>query len=332
MLRNKEDLTRDRDISDQQLDFTQKIDKEKKVENSRRLVTIMLFITAGLSLAFWLSRSFTGLSFALKNKFTSLMPSFSSKTISTDQKPDLDQVAAQVLDKQSGTWAYYIHLLDDSDFSWAKNENLTLTAASLIKLPLILAYYQQIDQNLVDPATIYTLDRQDFRSGAGTLQNQKVGYQISYQDLAHLCLSQSDNTAYAALLRIITPQKVNELISSLGLSSTDLEENTTSASDIGQIFEYIYTSSFLSDSSRQEIINSLTNTAFEDRFPTGLPQGIQIAHKIGTETNALSDAGLVFTPDRDFVLVLLADQVNPQKAQSVFPRFAQAIYWQLLGR
>ncbi len=333
MLRKKEDLARDRNrnLDNQQLDFTKKVDKEKNIEKSRRLVVIMLLLTTGLSVLLWLTRSLdfyfkTNSSISFSNIF-----SFQKNTDLPFQKPNIDSIIEKILAQETGEWAAHVHVLGDPDLSWSKNADLALTAASLIKLPVILTYYQEVEAGNIDQSTTYRLERQDLRLGAGSLQRQKIGSTSTYQNLAHLSLNESDNTAYTALLRIITILKVNEFIDSLGLTSTNLEENTTSASDIGKIFKHIYDSPDLSPSSRKQIIDSLTNTAFENRFPLGLPQGIHIAHKIGTETNSVSDAGIVFAHDKDFILVLIADKVSPPKAELVFSEFSRAIYWQLLN-
>jgi len=331
MLRKKEDLARDRNLGIQQLDFTKKVDKEKNIEKSRRLVIVMLLATAGLSLFLWFARS---LSFYFKTNpsvsFSNIFSSRKSLDFSSS-KPNIDSIIEKILASETGEWAAYVHVLDKSDLSWSKNADLTLTAASLIKLPVILTYYQEVEAGNIDPSAIYRLERQDLRLGAGSLQYQKIGSASTYQDLAHLSLNESDNTAYTALLRILTPSKVNEFIEFLGLTSTNLEENTTSASDMGKIFKHIYDSPALSALSRKQIIDSLTNTAFENRFPAGLPQGIHITHKVGTETNSVSDAGIVFTPDKNFILVLIADKISPPKAELIFSKFSRSIYWQLLN-
>jgi len=71
----------------------------------------------------------------------------------------------------------------------------------------------------------------------------------------------------------------------------------------------------------------LTTTAFESRIPAGVPEGIRVAHKIGNEVGVISDAGIVFIPDKPFVLVILSQGTNEVIAKEKFPQLVNEIYW-----
>src|SRR5690606_14850364 len=51
-----------------------------------------------------------------------------------------------------------------------------------------------------------------------------------------------------------------------------------------------------------------------DAIPQGLPDGTMVAHKTGTLADYLHDAGIVFAPGGDFVLVVMTENENFEAA------------------
>lgn len=94
---------------------------------------------------------------------------------------------------------------------------------------------------------------------------------------------------------------------------------------MGIFFRKIYQAEIVSQKHRDEILEFLTETAFEDRIPAGLPEGIKAAHKIGTELGNYSDAGIVFS-DAPFVLVIISKNARESEALEVLPQITQKVW------
>jgi len=200
-----------------------------------------------------------------------------------------------------------------------------MTAASLIKLPTILTLYREAEAGRINLDTIYRLQEADRQGGAGSLQSKPVGYEISYRKLAELMGKQSDNTAQHIIAKILGEEKIQATVDGLGMKNTSFAENLTTPQDMGIFWERLYRGRVVSDKSRDEILGFLTNTIWEERIPAGVPKGIRVAHKIGTETGVISDAGIVFS-QKPFILVIMTQNANEIEAKKALPEIAKKIY------
>ncbi len=205
------------------------------------------------------------------------------------------------------------------------NAQKQFTAASLIKLPVMLTLYREAEAGRISLDTVYKLQETDRRGGAGSLQYKPAGYEITYRKLAELMGKQSDNTAFNILSQILGEEKIQAMIGSLGMKATSFEENLTTPEDIGIFFERLYRGRVVTDKDKEEILGFLTDTIWEERIPAGIPEGIKVAHKIGSETRVVSDAGIIFA-EKPFILAILSQEVNEIEANKALPEIAKAVY------
>ena len=94
---------------------------------------------------------------------------------------------------------------------------------------------------------------------------------------------------------------------------------------MGILFRKLYLEKVVSDKDRDEILAFITDTIWEDRIPAGVPKGIKVSHKIGTEIGAISDAGIVFG-SKPFILVIMTEEANEIEAKKVLPEITKKIY------
>jgi beta-lactamase class A len=230
----------------------------------------------------------------------------------------------EMLKPLRGTYGIYFQDLSSKDILTI-NAKKQFTAASLIKLPVMLTLYREAEAGRVNLDTVYKLQEGDRRGGAGSLQYKTAGYEITYRKLAELMGKQSDNTAFNILSRILGEGKIQTVIDSLGMKQTDFVEKLTTPEDMGIFFERLYRGRVVTDRSREEILGFLTDTIWEERIPAGLPKGIKTAHKIGSETRVVSDAGIVFA-EKPFILAILSQEVNEIEANKALVEITKKIY------
>jgi len=111
------------------------------------------------------------------------------------------------------------------------------------------------------------------------------------------------------------------------MQATDYKNGETTPIDMAVFFHRLLDPSFLSSSSREEILLFLTKTIFEEQIPAGLPQEATVAHKVGIEKGVLSDAGVISYQGKRFILVILSDQASREEAEKVLPAVTRLI-WQ----
>ncbi|HJX45907.1 MAG TPA: serine hydrolase [Patescibacteria group bacterium] len=224
----------------------------------------------------------------------------------------------------SGVYGLFVIDLK-SGYSFGISEDESFTAASLIKLPVMAAAYLESEKGSLNLETIYTLKDSDKIGGSGSLYYKPAGTKLSYKDLLMLMGKQSDNTAFGIMKKIIGDTKINEVIKTIGMSSTSLTDNSTSLYDIGIFFKKLWEGKITSKDSADEILGNLTDTTYENWIAAGIPADIRVAHKYGREVHVVNDAGIVYA-DNPFVLVILTKGVIESEADSIFPSLAGIVY------
>lgn len=286
----------------------------------RRLIAGFFLLTVLASLVFY----FKGDAANLWQKVTSplIISSVSEEDI-FDPAPVLEEIENLTKDLR-GIYGVFVYRFDDGN-EYGLYQEQTLPAASLMKLPVILALYQEVERGGLDLKTKYSLKGADKRGGAGILQGKEAGSVYTYQQLVEFMGQYSDNTAFNVMVEILGAEKIQQTIDKLGMAKTSFEEFETSPEDIGLFFQKLYQAKIVNQKHRDEILGFLTETAFEDRIPAGLPEGTQVAHKIGTELGNYSDAGIVFA-DKPFVLVIISKNARESEAKEVLPQITQRVW------
>jgi len=214
--------------------------------------------------------------------------------------------------------------------SYGLNAKEIFTAASLIKLPVLLTLYKEVEGGNLTLDTKYVLKAADKRGGAGSIQYKPAGTVYTYRQMAQLMGKQSDNTAFNVFSNVLREEKIQMVVNDLGMKNTSFKDNKTTPEDIGLFFYKFYTQNILIRDNRDELLSFITDTIYEDRIPAGVPKGTKVAHKIGNEIGVISDAGIVFAKE-PFVLAILSEGVIEKEATGVLPKIAGVVYRQRVG-
>ena len=100
------------------------------------------------------------------------------------------------------------------------NENHIFPAASIVKVPILLEYLRQKEKGMLNPDDDVVLEEKDVVGGAGILLELHRGIGLTLQDLIHLMIVISDNTASNVMLDKAGMDEVNAFMRSLGLVDT----------------------------------------------------------------------------------------------------------------
>jgi beta-lactamase class A len=74
------------------------------------------------------------------------------------------------------------------------------------------------------------------------------------------------------------------------------------------------------------MIDLLKKQALNDRLPKYLDSDIEVAHKTGELFGAKHDAGIVYAKTGDYVIVVLSDTKDYDKAAENIARYSEEIY------
>lgn len=230
---------------------------------------------------------------------------------------------------QNGPPTYAVFALDlDSGATLAVDADTPYTAASVNKLELAIDLYQRAQQhqfNLDATRTIGEAEIQHY--GTGTIQLSPGPQTFTYRELVKLMFVESDNTAAYVIGNDLGLANVQNDIQNWGLTHTSMANNTTSARDAALLLQKLAKHTLLPAAASEELIGYLENTAWSDRVQSGVPEGVPVAHKIGTDVDVFNDAAIVYNGDHPYILTVLGSGAGENDGLAAITAISKQV-WQ----
>jgi beta-lactamase class A len=199
------------------------------------------------------------------------------------------------------------------------------TAASTIKLPLLVEVLRQSELGTLDLSRRVTIRQRDVVGGTGDLQYQ-VGRTLTLQEVVQHMVLRSDNVAANILVDLVGMDVVNATAAANDFPNTFFRrhmldtsaeaagiENVTSAADLADMLERIVRGTLISPTVSKQALSLLDERGRLDKNWLGLklPGGAQLSHINGTLTGVRNDVGLIISPSgKSFVLALCQDHLS----------------------
>jgi beta-lactamase class A len=245
----------------------------------------------------------------------------------------VDQAIAGYPDGQVGL---LVVDLDTGDFV-DRNSLRSFSAASTIKLPILAAFYQAVDQGAVSLNESLVMTADLVAGEAGTMQYSPVGTQFSALETVTKMITISDNTATNMIIaRLGDYETLNRRFQTWGLRQTKVQQwlpdlggtNEVSPMDLVNLLIRLEQGELVSRRSRDRIFNTLTAVQNRQLLPQGLDEGAIIAHKTGTLGGVLADVGLVDVPNgkRYAIAVITERPRNDPQAQTLIQTLSRLTY------
>jgi beta-lactamase class A len=215
-------------------------------------------------------------------------------------------------------YSFYFEYLPDGT-SIRQGDDKELTAASLIKLPLVMNLYRAVELKRISLDKEVVIGADAIDPAYGDLWKQGAGTKITLRKAVELTLTQSDNTAahtiYDNISTLLKPDE--EALAQLDIHQ-DMKEGQAviTARSFSSILKSLYFSSYLNRADSQEILQYLSKSSFRERLAKPLPGNIPVAHKIGVYNAqwSESDCGVVYVPKRPYIFCAMVglpeDQAN----------------------
>jgi beta-lactamase class A len=117
----------------------------------------------------------------------------------------------------------------------------------------------------------------------------------------------SDNDCPLSYLARYGWSRLTEDARDIGATRTWFDNSThTTANDLALILEQIHDGSLLSEADNDRLLDDMKQQVFRDGIPAGIPEA-EVADKVGFLDGLLHDAGIVYSPKGNFVLVVMTD-------------------------
>lgn len=251
-------------------------------------------------------------------------------------KQKIEKIAAKYPKLELGT---FIVDLDNGSYVNLRGEQL-FSAASTIKIPILVAFLQDVDAGKVYLDEPLLMDKTVIAQGSGDLQYQKPDRKYTALEIATKMIVISDNTATNMLVRRLGGKDVlNQKFQEWGLNQTvinnilpDLEgTNTTTNKDLVLILNRIERGDLLSLKMRDRFLEIMRGTMTDTLLPVGLEKGATIAHKTGDIGTTLGDAGIIDMPGgkRYLIAVMVKRPNNDESGKKIIQEVSREVYQHL---
>jgi beta-lactamase class A len=219
------------------------------------------------------------------------------------------------------------------------NASTPVSAASTIKVPILIAFFQDVDTGKVRLDEMLTMEQEMVAGGSGNMRSQPVGTQYTALEVATRMSTISDNTATNMLIaRLGGIEALNQRFQSWGLTHTVIRNplpdlsgtNTTSPKELGNLMAMVNRGNFISMRSRDLMLDIMRRTERNHLLPAGLGNGARTYHKTGDIATMLADVGLIDIPTgkRYIAAVMVQRPNNDPAAETLISSISRAAYQQ----
>lgn len=260
-----------------------------------------------------------------------------NKILSAGVFQGLESELLQILEPAGGQWGVVIESLDDNSFMML-NADSPFTAASVIKIPIMMAAFNHARAGLLRLDDVITMRNQDKVGGSGVLKELHAGLQLTLLDAINLMIVVSDNTATNLVIDSVTIERINEYMTQKGCRGSRLEAhlmkpkpggpyNTITAADISLLLKGLAQRTIENPGDCDAMIDILSRQQYNQKLPRCLPKEAICAHKTGEVTGVTHDAGIITGPKAKFVTVCLSQNLDDvEKGDHVIGEIARWAY------
>ncbi len=248
---------------------------------------------------------------------------------SGSESSELEEIIQEELQNAEGKYAISIKNLKTNE-SYFYNEHEIFETASLYKLWVMGAIFEEIEKgNLTLQQNIgFEADIINKRLGIATesaeITEGFIGNTV--EGALDRMITVSDNYSAHILYLTIGWNKVGEFLSKYSLDNSSIDSVTSTANDVLKYYELLYKGEIVSKNASREMLMILKRQQLNDRIPKYLPKNIEIAHKTGELGTIKHDAGIIYSPYGDYVLVLLSQTNNQTTAAEIEAKISEKVY------
>jgi beta-lactamase class A len=227
-----------------------------------------------------------------------------------------------------------------SDSGFGIGEDYKFTPASLMKVPVMIAYLKRAE---ADPAYLQRkilcaggLDH-NATQGFKPLLALHKGQTYTIDELIHRMIAFSDNNALALLLQNIDQDALFKVLKDLHVDYVPTADGgQVSLKNYANFFQALYHNSYLGPQMSAYALHYLAQEEFKGGISAGVPQGTTVAAKFGewalgshSELRTLQEVGIVYFRGHPYLLGVETEGPQIDKLSSVIREISHEIYAQV---
>lgn len=245
-------------------------------------------------------------------------------------RPSLQTLVANSLSKKDGQYAIVYKNLTTGQ-GIMLNENTIFASASLYKLWVMAITFEQLTQEKLRENQVITgnvekiNDLMEIATESAVLKNGSLSMTVG--EALEKMITISDNYAALTLVNTLGQKTIVDFLKKHEFfNSAYVSPPKTTALDIAKFYEKLYKNQLGDAKATRQMIDLLLRQQINDRLPRLLPKDIAVAHKTGELDGFKHDAGIIYSPNADYILVVLSNTKNPSTAVDTQAKLSLTIY------
>ncbi len=249
--------------------------------------------------------------------------------------------ARQEIEGYHGIAGLYVWDLE-GDLGYGIRPEEKFFTASIIKVPIMVAVYRKVDEGDLSFSQEVEIKDEDWAAGAGWLQWEKAGTRQTVGDLLLLMMTQSDNVAANALVRMVGgPEHVNEVARSMGAEDTLVYQkissergavpaldNRSTPRDMATMMQKIAEGKAASEKSCGYMIDLMHEDKLDWWLDAGLPEDVDAANKAGWLYRVYDEVGIVEHDGHRYAIAILSKHgsADVYEGQDMIENLSQTVW------
>jgi beta-lactamase class A len=263
----------------------------------------------------------------------------------TEYKPleaKINKILASADPSKVSTASVYYRELNTGRW-FGVNENETYSPASLMKVPIMIAYLKvaELDKSILAD-TIYYGNEKVITSGVEHYESKKQispGANYTIQSLVEDMIQYSDNAATSLLYGSMDSNSLNDVFTDIGIklpAGADADSDFMTVKEYAYLFRLLYNSTYLNREYSEEAIHLLTKTDFNAGLRAGVPDGVELAHKFGERSilagdksvteRELHDCGIVYYPKHPYLICVMTKGTDFDALSATIKSISSVVY------
>jgi beta-lactamase class A len=210
-----------------------------------------------------------------------------------------------------------VYFRDLNDGPWfGVNEDTQFSPASLLKIPVLMAYLKQADTDPTLLAKVITYQEPvDYDKDQTIVPKMKVeiGKKYTIEQLLDYMTEDSSNNATYFLYTYVDKRITDQVYTDLNLTppTGTVDSYTISVRGYSSFFRYLFNASYLTRQMSERALNMMSQSSYSDGLVAGVPRSVVISHKFGeryfenTGERQLHDCGIIYYPKNPYLLCVM---------------------------
>ncbi len=238
----------------------------------------------------------------------------------------LDEELRRIGETYTGKWTYALTDIGSGE-RIGYDENDVMPAASLIKVPVLIALYQAVEDGRIALDDRITFGDEHRFPGSGVLQRMSSGVEMSVRDAAVLMIIISDNVATNMVADLVGHDFINEQQRRMGMEQTTIFERwseklvgldvrktwVSTAAEMARNLELLARHEAVSTEASEDMLRILRRQDYRHELSGKLPwsemntlpnyQQNWVAEKGGASPGGIRTGGSVFHGERGYFVM-----------------------------